>query len=520
MNFENQPDDSSSSERSEFSHSQYRPSGQTPGIVEAEVLGEQPGSPPQRQRLSVSGLLAWVLVLGFTGVLFFGVAISQFTTAPQVGGDASTMELMQVQLQAKGIVAQRELSFMSGSVEVRSSAPEVLNAGPYEQRLCYSILLNELEGAEKANEYLDDLEDTVEVHELELTEDQLRLKSLVRDLIEQYESGNPDSSSVPEPDREFLESKLQWLGKLALFPVGTPQKTERSDVLSEATGILITSVVGMLAGLAACFLGFLLAILFVVMLASRKVRSGFLFYGTDHNIYIETFAIWMLIFFGISIALGWFDVVDPQYGLLLQPFIFFGSLIALVWPVVRGIPFSQVRQDIGWTARNPIKEVLLAVPAYLTIIPFLIPGIILAAVLVSILSGVQEAPEFARQVAPGHPIQDYIAEGGAATVFLIFLTACIAAPVVEETMFRGVLYRHLRGLTANWQRWASLLMAAIVNGVIFASIHPQGIFGVPMLTTLAIGFSFARETRGSLVSPMVMHGIHNSLVTCVMLIIL
>jgi len=520
VNFENQPDDSSSSERSEFSHPQFRRSGQAPGIVDAEVLGGRPGSSPQRQRLSISGLLAWVLVIGCTGGLFFGIAISQFSTVPQVGGDASSMDLMQVQLQAKTLVGQRELSFMSGSVEVLSEVPDVLNAGPYEQRLCYSILVNELESSEKANEYLDDLEDTVEVHELELTEDQLRLKSLVRDLIQQYESGNLDSSLVTEQDREFLERKLQWLGKLALFPTGTPQKTERSDVLSEATGILIASLVGMLAGLAACFLGFLLAILFVVMLANRKIGSGFFFYGTDHNIYIETFALWMLIFFGVSIILGWLGIVDPQYGLLLQPVIFFGSLIALVWPVVRGIPFSQVRQDIGWTARNPVKEVLLAVPAYLTIIPFLIPGVIVAAVLMSILSGVQEAPEFARQVAPGHPIQDHIAEGGAATIFLIFLTACIAAPIVEETMFRGVLYRHLRGLTANWQRWASLLMAAIVNGVIFASIHPQGIFGVPMLTTLAIGFSFARETRGSLVSPMVMHGIHNSLVTCVMLVIL
>jgi membrane protease YdiL (CAAX protease family) len=105
-------------------------------------------------------------------------------------------------------------------------------------------------------------------------------------------------------------------------------------------------------------------------------------------------------------------------------------------------------------------------------------------------------------------------------ILLVFLTACVAAPIVEETMFRGVLYRHLRDWSAGQQRWMSVIFAALVNGLIFASIHPQGIFGIPVLATLAIGFSLAREWRGSLVSSIVMHGIHNTVITCVSLLIL
>ena len=105
-------------------------------------------------------------------------------------------------------------------------------------------------------------------------------------------------------------------------------------------------------------------------------------------------------------------------------------------------------------------------------------------------------------------------------ILLVFLTACVAAPIVEETMFRGVLYRHLRDCSAGWQRWASIMFAAVINGLIFASIHPQGILGVPVLATLAIGFSLAREWRGSLLSSIVMHGVHNALITCVSLLIL
>ena len=110
--------------------------------------------------------------------------------------------------------------------------------------------------------------------------------------------------------------------------------------------------------------------------------------------------------------------------------------------------------------------------------------------------------------------------GGLTTILLVFLTACIAAPVVEETMFRGVLYRHLREWTGWRRRWISVTFSAVFNGLIFAAIHPQGIYGIPVLAILAIGFSLTREWRGSLLSPMLMHGMHNGLVTCVSLLIL
>ena len=44
----------------------------------------------------------------------------------------------------------------------------------------------------------------------------------------------------------------------------------------------------------------------------------------------------------------------------------------------------------------------------------------------------------------------------------------------------------------------SVAFAALVNSLIFAAIHPQGIIGIPLLTTLAVGFSLTRQWRGSL----------------------
>jgi membrane protease YdiL (CAAX protease family) len=179
-----------------------------------------------------------------------------------------------------------------------------------------------------------------------------------------------------------------------------------------------------------------------------------------------------------------------------------------------------VRADIGWTSESSIKEAASAFPTYLATLPFLVPGLVLLSVLMSLITGLHESSEFARPAIPGHPVQDYITNGGIPLILLVFLTACVAAPIVEETMFRGVLYRHLRDATAGWKRFASVVFSALVNGLIFASIHPQGIYGVPVLATLAVGFSLTREWRGSLIAPMVMHFIHNFAITCVSLLIL
>jgi len=109
-----------------------------------------------------------------------------------------------------------------------------------------------------------------------------------------------------------------------------------------------------------------------------------------------------------------------------------------------------------------------------------------------------------------------MASGDSVIWFGVFLAACVAAPIVEETMFRGVLYRHLRERGIHWNRALSVAVAAVVNGVIFAAIHPQGILAIPLLATLAIGFTLAREWRGSLVSSITMHALNNSMVTAMM----
>jgi membrane protease YdiL (CAAX protease family) len=55
---------------------------------------------------------------------------------------------------------------------------------------------------------------------------------------------------------------------------------------------------------------------------------------------------------------------------------------------------------------------------------------------------------------------------------------------------------------------------------VFAVVHPQGLIAVPVLMGLALGFTLAREWRGSLVPGMVAHSLNNGLVTLLILLTL
>jgi membrane protease YdiL (CAAX protease family) len=95
--------------------------------------------------------------------------------------------------------------------------------------------------------------------------------------------------------------------------------------------------------------------------------------------------------------------------------------------------------------------------------------------------------------------------------------AAVVAPLVEETMFRGVLYRHLREASCRWGTAWSIVFSGTVASFIFAVLHPQGLLAVPVLMALAYGFTIAREWRGTLVPCMVGHGLSNGLVTLLVL---
>jgi membrane protease YdiL (CAAX protease family) len=175
--------------------------------------------------------------------------------------------------------------------------------------------------------------------------------------------------------------------------------------------------------------------------------------------------------------------------------------VAFLWPLVRRVPWADLRHGLGWTAgRGWPREIGAGVLGYLAGLPLLASGAVVT-LLLQRLSGADTT----------HPIVNEITRGGTWRVVQLFVLAAVWAPVVEETMFRGSFYHHLRS------RFPWPVAAALV-GVLFAAIHPQGWAAIPVLG--AIGFSFAamREWRASIIAPAIAHAINNGAMTVLLLL--
>gem|GEM_PF-1356119 len=526
-------------------------------------------NPDPSARLSFSGWISWFVIAAFT------VFILGQTTARQFGEqesstEASASDLMQINLQAKMIVGQKSLISSSrladpsktktektndeGSndqetndqetndelvddlaIEVNEAVAEedtpeglklpapdlsALDTGSYEQRLCNAAVINEVEGPEASLEYLDKLDEKVAEHNFERSETQVEMEDSVRRLMENYRDGNLSQDILDQDQQQQLKDRLGFSGEILLSPPGS-DTPERAKLASHSRTAAVAAVVFLVMAILFFLFGIVALLFILTYVLTGSSPSQFVATNNAHNAYVETFALWLIAFFGVQMLVGYLELLKTnEQRLIANPIFFFGSLLVLLWPILRGVPASQMFADIGWTPKKFFRNTLLSVPAYAAWLPAVLVGFFIVFVLMQWAPMPTAVGEFAVPAMPGHPIQEMLSSGGVLTWVTIVIAACIAAPVVEETMFRGVLYRHLRGLSMKHGKALSIIVSAALNGFIFASLHPQGILVVPLLTTLAIGFSFVREWRDSLWTSILMHAFNNSMVTLLMYFLL
>lgn len=98
---------------------------------------------------------------------------------------------------------------------------------------------------------------------------------------------------------------------------------------------------------------------------------------------------------------------------------------------------------------------------------------------------------------------DWLSDGSvsAGTRGFMMVAAVVIAPVVEETLFRGVLFTSLL-------KGRSFASAALLSGLYFALVHVHAPSLLPLLA-LSVAFSAAYAATGSLLTPIVMHALFN-----------
>jgi len=214
---------------------------------------------------------------------------------------------------------------------------------------------------------------------------------------------------------------------------------------------------------------------------------------------VEVFALYLfLMVFGSQLLVRLF----PQAGIWLNFPLALLLPLAMLYLRLRELAWGEVGQTLGWVrGRGFWREVGVGLVGYLAGLPVLALGAAITFVLM------QTTGKTAT-----HPIADQPLDR-ARDVIAIVLLACVMAPILEETMFRGALFSHLRARVGWW-------VSAPLVSLIFAAIHPQGWVAIPVLGAIAMVLAALREWRGSSVASMTAHATNNAVAVLLMILML
>ena len=149
------------------------------------------------------------------------------------------------------------------------------------------------------------------------------------------------------------------------------------------------------------------------------------------------------------------------------------------------------RNSINW-----IEEVWLGVKGYLAILPVFM---LMMALLIFVTSALHYEP-------PAHPLVGIFIEEEKRAPWLIgysLFLACVVGPIVEEIFFRGFLYPVIR------KKWG-IPLASMSTAALFALTH-ENAFAFAPIFLLGLVLSYLYEKRGSLISCMSLHVLHNTI---------
>ena len=155
--------------------------------------------------------------------------------------------------------------------------------------------------------------------------------------------------------------------------------------------------------------------------------------------------------------------------------------------------FNQGPEVIGWTGRNLWRNVGVGIVGYVCMLPL----VVVAGTVSS------QIARFVEQPVRPNPAITILAESGSLwAVLLLAVVAGLIIPIIEEFLFRGVLYGALRKRLGPA---ASIAISALV----FSAFHLNLFFLLPIFVIGAV-LAFVFEKTRSLVTCSVIHIIHNT----------
>ena len=456
---------------------------------------------PARPKKEPTGLLGWtilflccVAMIGQRLLEDQGPVPGPSKRASAVGASANPGDSPSVQLQLVGRCLVG-LKLMGGAAPAPKSSAANAAIGNLSDaaktnldKLRAAMVEGELSGPDAARKELDDLE-----ADKDLADDLKTDAGIVRKLLEGDSAAA--SSATPE-ERKRLTDRHRWFAKVALTR-GLPSSDPlRAEVESSARNSMTVLGVFAFTAISGMLVGFALMVVAIIRLAIGSAKRRFNprpDMPRRHRVALLEGAAMMLSGFLIIPYIAGF--VQNVTGLNLGWAMIWLVLPLGLWPLARGMSFAELRSAIGWhtgagwnTPVNVLREIGCGIAGFVAGLPIVLVGLLITATLVVVT-----------KASPSHPAVEKTGDLKSAwDGARLLLLACVWAPVVEETLFRGLLYTYLRG-------WLGCFLSSLIVAFIFAAIHPQGWSFVPVLMSVAVVLAFLREWRGSIIASMTGH---------------
>ncbi len=311
-------------------------------------------------------------------------------------------------------------------------------------------------------------------------------------------------------DYKTLKEELPWYSDLLAYKINkNPSNSSlyKKGYQQLAIKLFLKFLIALGGFIIIGILSFIALLFYIIGLSRKWFKPHFHFEGMQSSYCLEIFCLYLTLFLLIPHLLKHFIDMGQQVPFLQLNVILMLALVWLtLWPTFFGTSRADIAKALGLegvTIFGVFREIGIGVSFYLaSLIPFFILLLIYQFTLQQIGANPAEGT---------HPIVPMLeSSSDSTTIIWIAVLAIIIAPLIEEIMFRGVLYRWLRGRL-------SPTFAILLSSTIFAAVHPQGLIGLVPLSFIGCLAATLREWRQSLIASMALHACFNS-ATLIMII--